>query len=183
MTTLTIHKADSAEIVRGPVTNIDDIIATLADINIAVERWPIRPLAANAEVNDVLTLYGNEVAKLNTAHGFQSVDAIRVLPGAPGGAEMRAKFLDEHTHDDDEIRFFVEGTGAFYIRHEGFVYQIICMPGDLIAVPRGTKHWFDMGPVPNFTVIRFFTQPNGWQASFTGDDIAKRLPLFDQDAA
>jgi 1,2-dihydroxy-3-keto-5-methylthiopentene dioxygenase len=47
-------------------------------------------------------------------------------------------------------------------------------------VPDQTKHWFDMGPEPHFTAIRFFNNPDGWVANFTGDDIAKRFPLFDE---
>jgi 1,2-dihydroxy-3-keto-5-methylthiopentene dioxygenase len=40
-----------------------------------------------------------------------------------------------------------------------------------------------MGPTPRFTVIRLFTTPNGWVATFTGDTIAARFPAFDNQAA
>jgi 1,2-dihydroxy-3-keto-5-methylthiopentene dioxygenase len=56
---------------------------------------------------------------------------------------------------------------------------VICEQGDLISVPDGTTHWFDMGPRPHFTAIRLFTNPEGWVANFTGSDIASRFPRFE----
>jgi 1,2-dihydroxy-3-keto-5-methylthiopentene dioxygenase len=53
---------------------------------------------------------------------------------------------------------------------------MLCTRGDLISVPAGMKHWFDMGPRPNFTAIRLFVNPDGWVARFTGSDIAERFP-------
>ncbi|HSO84145.1 MAG TPA: cupin, partial [Thiocapsa sp.] len=78
-----------------------------------------------------------------------------------------------------EVRFFVEGSGLFYLHTNGRVYAVICEQGDLISVPDSTTHWFDMGPRPHFTAIRFFTNPEGWVANFTGSDIASRFPRFE----
>ena len=91
---------------------------------------------------------------------------------------MRAKFLAEHIHEDDEVRFFVEGQGAFYLRVGGKVYRTVCAAGDLISVPKNTTHWFDAGDKPFFCAIRLFTTPDGWVAKFTGDEIAKSFPEF-----
>ena len=96
----------------------------------------------------------------------------------PNAAALLEKFLDEHTHSEDEVRFFVEGSGAFYLRMDGKVHQLVCTQGDLISVPARTKHWFDMGPDPYFCSIRLFTDPAGWVAEFTGDPIARKFPLF-----
>ena len=95
-------------------------------------------------------------------------------------AGAREKFLAEHTHADDEVRYFVDGRGAFYLRLDGNVHVVTCEAGDLLGVPAGTRHWFDMGTDPNFTALRFFREPEGWVGSFTGDDIATRFPTFDR---
>lgn len=55
---------------------------------------------------------------------------------------------------------------------------VVCGRGDFLNVPAGTPHWFDMGPSPRFTAIRFFTRPDGWVAIPTGDPIAQRLPAY-----
>jgi 1,2-dihydroxy-3-keto-5-methylthiopentene dioxygenase len=102
-----------------------------------------------------------------------------MTPDHPQREAARRKFLDEHTHAEDEVRFFVEGAGAFYLHLGARVFQVVCGAGDLLSVPAGTKHWFDMGPAPRFTVIRLFTDPAGWVAEPTGDAIASRLPRFE----
>jgi 1,2-dihydroxy-3-keto-5-methylthiopentene dioxygenase len=96
---------------------------------------------------------------------------------------MRQKFLSEHTHADFEVRFFVEGSGLFYLHVGDKVYTLLCEKGDLISVPANTTHWFDMGTKPYFKCIRFFTTPEGWVGNFTGSEIAKQFPDFDQYVA
>ena len=61
----------------------------------------------------------------------------------------------------------------------GKVYGIECHQGDLIRVPAGTPHWFDMGPAPHFRAIRLFTNPAGWVANYTGSTIAASFPRMD----
>ena len=100
-------------------------------------------------------------------------------PDNPKKAEFRQKFLAEHIHKDFEIRFFVDGRGLFYLHIQDQVFLILCEKGDLISVPANTTHWFDMGENPNFKCIRFFTTENGWEADFTGSEIAKQFPDFD----
>jgi len=104
---------------------------------------------------------------------------LRLAKGTPNTAPMRQKFLSEHAHTEDEVRFFVEGSGAFYLHLAGNVYQAICVRGDLISVPAGTPHWFDMGPDPEFTAIRWFNNQEGWVPNYSGTDIATRFPAYE----
>jgi 1,2-dihydroxy-3-keto-5-methylthiopentene dioxygenase len=97
-------------------------------------------------------------------------------PDHPEKAAMRTKFLSEHTHSEDEVRFFVEGSGLFSLHIGGSVYLVTCERGDLLSVPAGTRHWFDMGDSPRFAAIRLFLDPSGWVAKYTGDAIADRFP-------
>jgi 1,2-dihydroxy-3-keto-5-methylthiopentene dioxygenase len=73
------------------------------------------------------------------------------------------------------VRFFVAGQGLFSLHVGGRVYQVLCTRGDLIGVPAGATHWFDMGPNPPFVAVRLFNNPEGWVARFTGSDIADRF--------
>jgi 1,2-dihydroxy-3-keto-5-methylthiopentene dioxygenase len=95
---------------------------------------------------------------------------------------MRDKVLHEHTHADFEVRFFVEGRGLFNLRKNGKVYAMLCERGDLLSVPAGTTHWFDMGPQPQLKAIRLFAIAEGWVATFTGDKIADRFPRLEAPA-
>ena len=80
----------------------------------------------------------------------------------PQAAQLRDKYLVEHTHTEDEVRFFVEGSGTFYIHLDDIIYCLVCEKGDLVSVPANVPHWYDMGEKPNFTAIRLFNHPDGW---------------------
>jgi 1,2-dihydroxy-3-keto-5-methylthiopentene dioxygenase len=155
----------------------DEIARLLSEIGVRFERWSADvQLADDADQTAVLHAYRRSIDRLKDECGYQAEDVIRLKKGTPDTAPVRAKFLEEHAHAEDEVRFFVEGRGAFYLRSGGKVYQTVCVRGDLISVPAGTKHWFDMGPDPEFTAIRLFVNPEGWVANFTGDPIAQRFP-------
>jgi len=148
------------------------IAAELAGVNVRYARWATREIGSV----DILTAYAPEITRLKAEGGYRSVDTITVTPRHPDRANLRLKFLSEHTHDEDEVRFFVAGEGLFSLHADGRVYNVLCTQGDLISVPAGMRHWFDMGPSPSFTAIRLFRNTDGWIARFTGDTIADRFP-------
>ncbi len=179
-TRLTQWRDDAPAVVVRSTTDAEEIAALLAPIGVRFERWPAtQVLGPGATQAEILAAYAPEIERLNRAGGYQSADVIRLARGTPDTAPMRNKFLDEHTHAEDEVRFLVEGAGAFYLRAAGHVFQVICCAGDLLSVPAGLTHWFDMGPDPHFAAIRLFTSPAGWVAQFTGDGIARRFPLYE----
>jgi 1,2-dihydroxy-3-keto-5-methylthiopentene dioxygenase len=102
-----------------------------------------------------------------------------MAPDHPDRVALRHKFLDEHTHAEDEVRFFVAGRGAFYLHIGERIWAIVCERGDLIRVPARTLHWFDMGPAPSLVAIRVFTNPSGWVAEYTRDSIGSRYPRLE----
>ena len=126
-----------------------------------------------------MAAYKGDIDRLVSDRGFRTVDVVSIAPDNPNRAEMRKKFLDEHFHKEDEVRFFVDGSGLFTLHVEERVYELLCEAGDLVAVPDRMTHWFDMGPEPRFVAIRFFTEPDGWVGHFTGTDIAQRFPRYE----
>jgi len=158
-----------------------DFIATeLQKIGVTFERWQAnKPVAAGATPEEVMDAYREDIDRLVAERGFKSVDVVSITPDNPQREAMRAKFLDEHFHKEDEVRFFVDGSGLFTLHVDGKIYEIECVKDDLIAVPDSTLHWFDMGPEPSFVAIRFFTEPDGWVGHFTGEEIAKNFPRYE----
>lgn len=153
---------------------------TLAEAGILFRRWAAtRVLDERAEAETILVAYQPEIDRLVQEAGYQSVDVVSLYPDHPDRVALRQKFLTEHTHGEDEVRFFVEGAGLFCLHLNQRVYAVLCMKGDLISVPAGTLHWFDMGSRPRFTAIRLFNNAEGWIARFTGDPIAERFPRLD----
>lgn len=177
MSRLRIFSDARPDVVAAEHTDGADIAAALAPIGVRFERWATREdVIAGADPDSVLEAYRGEIDALMAEEGYQSCDVVSMAPDNPQKAIMRAKFLDEHTHGEDEVRFFVDGQGLFSLHADDEVYEILCERGDLIKVPAGTRHWFDMGPNPHFLAIRLFINPDGWVANFTGADIAARFP-------
>lgn len=168
-----VHTRDHAEISRH-----------LAGIGVRFEQWQAaEPIAPGDPSDKVLAAYASDIDRLKRENGYQAVDVISLNPDHPDKDAFRRKFLDEHTHSEDEVRFFVAGSGMFTLHVDGRVYEILCEAGDLIGVPDGTRHWFDMGPEPHFVAIRLFTNVEGWVANFTGTDIAQRFPRYEKGQA
>jgi 1,2-dihydroxy-3-keto-5-methylthiopentene dioxygenase len=162
------------------LTRFEDIRDALAAIGVEFERWEAsQQLDAQASQDEVIEAYRESTDRLMKKYGFQSVDVISLTASHPQKQAMREKFLSEHTHDDFETRFFVEGEGLFNIRKNGKVYATLCRRGDLLNLPANTTHWFDLGPEPQLKAIRLFTTPEGWVATFTGDKIADRFPKLE----
>ncbi|HWL85531.1 MAG TPA: acireductone dioxygenase [Polyangiaceae bacterium] len=180
MSHLRVYRDDTRPDLFEDYSSFDAIRGAAAEANIRFERWDAnRPLAEGATQADVLSAYAAPIEQLNRACGFVTADVIAVTPATPNHAQLRTKFLDEHTHSEDEARFFVDGAGLFCIHYERSLFAMECTKGDLIDVVAGTRHWFDMGPQPRFTAIRLFTDPKGWVAEFTGSDIAARFPRYE----
>ena len=186
MTTLVIHPDTDPGTTTLRTDDADEIVSQLGRRGVRYERWTASTeLPPDADQDAVLAAYAADVDRLR-AEGYGTVDVARLVPdhGDPEwptrAAGAREKFLAEHTHDDDEVRFFVEGKGAFYLRIDGEVLIVVCEAGDLLSVPAGTTHWFDMGTDPQFAAIRFFRIPEGWVGNFTGSDIASEFETFDE---
>ena len=160
------------------------IATELAKIGVTFERWQANaPIEPGATPEQVMDAYRTDIDRLVAERGFRSVDVVSIAPDHPDRAAIRSKYLDEHFHTEDEVRFFVAGSGLFTLHVGTSVYEIECVKDDLIAVPDGATHWFDMGEYPNFVAIRFFTEPDGWVGHFTGTDIATRFPRYQPAAA
>ncbi|MFK2904704.1 cupin domain-containing protein [Dyella ginsengisoli] len=160
------------------------IARELGAVGIRFEQWQAsQPIAPGASQEEVIAAYRSDIDRLMASEGYQAVDVISLKPDHPDRAALRQKFLDEHTHSEDEVRFFVAGAGQFTLHIGGKVYEVLCEQGDLIGVPDGTPHWFDMSESPYFVAIRLFTNKEGWVANFTGTDIAGRFPRMTPRAA
>ncbi|OLR92123.1 1,2-dihydroxy-3-keto-5-methylthiopentene dioxygenase [Actinokineospora bangkokensis] len=182
MTLLAVWPEDDPTTTLLRTTDHGEITAALTPLGVRFARWDVVDLPADPTSDQVLAAYADRVAEVTDREGYTFVDAVTMAPGADPGqaAAARAKFLSEHTHDDDEDRFFARGSGVFYLHLQGRVHAVLCEAGDLLSVPADTTHWFDMGTRPDYVSIRFFHDDDGWVASFREDSIAHHFPTFDQ---
>ena len=151
------------------VTGEAAVRETLGRVGIDYERWqPSHPVPAGAPAEAVLAAYAAEIDRLKAAGGYVTADVIDVSPQTPNLDAMLAKFRKEHWHDEDEVRFILRGRGVFHIHpQDAPVMAIEVGPGDLIRVPRGTHHWFDLCSERDIRAIRLFQDVSGWTPRYT----------------
>jgi 1,2-dihydroxy-3-keto-5-methylthiopentene dioxygenase len=152
------------------LTDRRDVTDYLAKLGIDYERWPLsQRAAANAPAEAVLAAYATEIEQLKARGGYVTADIIDVTSATPNLEAMLAKFSTEHWHDEDEVRFIIRGRGLFHIhpRDGQPVIAIEVEAGDLIRVPKGTWHWFDLCADRDIRAIRLFQDKSGWTPRYT----------------
>jgi len=157
------------------IDDADAIRAFLLPHGIQYERWPVEGrIDGDAGPEEILAAYETEVAALKERGGYITADVVNVSPALPNLQEMLDKFNKEHRHAEDEVRFIVRGSGIFYLNPENGdpVYSIEVNAGDLINVPAGARHWFDLCSDRRIVAIRLFREREGWTPLYTGDSIA-----------
>lgn len=157
------------------IDDADAIRAFLLPHGIHYDCWPVAGrIDGDASQEEILAAYEPEVTALKERGGYITADVVNVTPEVPNLQDMLDKFNKEHRHAEDEVRFIVKGRGIFYIHPENGdpVYSIEVEEGDLINVPAGTKHWFDLCGDRCIRAIRLFKEKAGWTPLYTGDEIA-----------
>lgn len=162
--------------IPGENTTLNDnetVTAFLAARGIDYERWtPDHPIDPDAPADTVLGAYAREIDALKASGGYVTADVIDVKPETPNLDVMLAKFNREHFHDEDEVRFIIEGRGLFHVHlPDQPVFAIEVEAGDLIRVPRGTPHWFDLCAERRIRAIRLFQDVSGWTPHYTGSGV------------
>ena len=133
-----------------------------------------------ASQEEILEVYSKDLKPFMDQGGYLTADVISINKLTENYEAIRTKFLAEHTHSEDEIRFFVDGQGLFWFHLENEpVFNLLCEKGDLISVPAGTKHWFDAGETNPFVkAIRIFIDMSGWVPHYTGSAIETKFSNF-----
>ena len=151
------------------ITGREAIAAYLNTHGIDYEQWtPAHPVAPDAPPEEILRAYAKEIDELKARGGYVTADVIDVSPETPGLEAMLRKFSSEHWHDEDEVRFIIAGHGLFHIHAKaGPVIAIEVEAGDLIRVPRGTWHWFNLCADRRIRAIRLFQDMAGWTPIYT----------------
>ena len=168
-------------ILRIPNENVlleehDKIRSYLSNFGIDYEHWePVPAISPDLPPEQILTIYEKQIDELKKRGGYITADIIDVNPNTPGLDVMLAKINVEHSHNEDEVRYIVSGRGLFHIHPDnGPIVTIEVEQGDLIRVPRGTLHWFDLCGDRHIRAIRLFQSSSGWTPFYTNSKIDQR---------
>lgn len=164
---------DEQRVIEGQ----DGVRSFLAAQGIEYERAvPDRVLAPDAPAAELLEAYKEKIDDLKARGGYVTADVIDVFPDTPNLDVMLNKFNSEHWHDEDEVRFIIEGRGLFHIHPaQAPVFSIEVEPGDLIRVPKGTHHWFDLCAERRIRAIRLFQDTAGWTPHYTRSGVDQKF--------
>lgn len=156
--------------VQKEIRDPKEIKKFMNERGIIFEQWEASmPLKDSDTQETILKAYEHELKPYMEKNGYINADVINVHKDTPNVEAVRKKFLSEHTHSEDEVRFFVDGEGQFFFhlgdRNE--VFKLLCEKGDFISVPKGVTHWFDLAPKYFVKAIRIFQTQEGWVANYT----------------
>lgn len=132
MTRLSIYPEGSASntIPSLPLlesSNSAVIKTELESRGIEFQHWPVKvELNKQASEAEILAIYTAVINRVQADGRYPTVDAIRMKPDHPQRERLRQKFLAEHIHAEDEVRFFVEGCGLFCLHINDEVLQVLC---------------------------------------------------------
>lgn len=157
------------------LTDSEQIKEFVQSYGLDYEVWDIqklhtpeaRALQTETEQERILAVFADEVEALKKRGGYLSADVVSLSPATPNLDELLAKFDKEHEHHEDEVRFVVDGRGVFTIHApDDRIFDVEVHPGDLLVVPNGTWHWFDLCEDKTITCIRIFESKEGWVAHY-----------------
>ncbi|HEV7375875.1 MAG TPA: cupin domain-containing protein [Pyrinomonadaceae bacterium] len=168
----TVHIPDEGQ----TIVETEEVAEYLSNLGITYERWQaLSPLPQSASAEVLLAAYAPEIERLKEQGGYVAADVINVSGQTAGLAEMLAKFKREHWHDEDEVRFIIDGRGLFHVRPQsGPVIGIEVTAGDLVCVPAGTWHWFNLCSDLEIKAIRLFQKTEGWTPYYTESNVDLR---------
>ncbi len=158
------------------LTEADEIQDFVGQYGLDYEKWNIdklhsdeaQGLEVDTEQERILAVFADEVDALKERGGYQTADVIALTPDTPNLDEILAKFDKEHHHTEDEVRFVVDGRGVFVIHaDDDTVFDVEVHPGDLLVVPDGTHHWFELCEDKQIQCIRVFSSKDGWVAHYS----------------
>ncbi|KAI3639289.1 hypothetical protein MIR68_002819 [Amoeboaphelidium protococcarum] len=106
-----------------------------------------------------------ELNQFCAKHNYKNRDEIYVSKEKMGQLyeEKCRVFYEEHIHEDDEIRFMLEGRGYFDVRDKNDDWiRIMVEAGDLLILPAGIYHRFTLDLDDFIHVIRVFKEEPKW---------------------
>jgi len=111
--------------------------------------------------------YRAPIEELKRRNGYIEEDVVALNSDTPNLEALCERFLVEHLHDEDEVRFVLEGEGVFDIRSQNDRYMRVTVEqGDLIVVPAKRYHRFMLTDKREIRCARLFKDKAGWVPHF-----------------
>ncbi|ATH82559.1 acireductone dioxygenase [Ectopseudomonas mendocina] len=178
MTKLSVHLHSSPNLPNKVLTHAEDIASTLAAVGIAYRQLELpAALRPGCEQAEFEAAYGLWLQRL-MEEGYPHHELFNLQRNHPQKLEMRARHLDEQMQPTASAWLFLGGFAQLSLHLDGYVYVLQGERGDLLELPAGTRHWFDLGEEPHLLALRL--SASGEAPQPTGDDIASCFARLDE---
>ncbi|MBH3341924.1 acireductone dioxygenase [Pseudomonas mendocina] len=175
MSSLAVHLHTSPELPNKVLNHADDIASTLAAAGIDYRQVELpAALRPGCEQAEFEAAYGLWLQALMGEEGHVQQELFNLQRNHPQKLELRARHLDEQVQASACTWLFLGGFAQLSVHLDGYVYVLQGERGDLMTLPAGTRHWFDIGEEPHVLVVRLSERDETPER--TGDDIARRFP-------
>ena len=160
------------------ITDMERVAAILAPLGVGVREIPVMAagaaaLLAQAQLDAdaqaaLLAALDDVFQRLQREKGYQERDLVVLYPGHPQLPELDARFRRIHTHEDEEVRYIVDGEGVFgFILEDGAQVELTVQAGDYIHIPADVEHWFRLNDAQRIKAVRYFSARGGWTPHYT----------------
>jgi 1,2-dihydroxy-3-keto-5-methylthiopentene dioxygenase len=107
--------------------------------------------------------YEKSLDGIKKRRNYNFEDTCVLGPDTPDIEKKKITFFEEHIHKDEEVRFFLEGSGYFDVRANNDKWiRMHCVPGDLLVLPAGIYHRFSLDEQGTTRVLRLFQGEPVW---------------------
>ena len=177
MSSLTVYHQSSPDVPNKLLTHAEDIAATLAEVGVGFERWPvgasIQPGQSHAEV---LAALGPQLGELMSERGYTGVEVLSQSRARTYQDEPLAEALEELCAAEAQGYLLAAGSGLVNLHIGEQVFAVLCEKDDLLSFSAGTRYWFDQGAFPHLMALEL---RKGAVAVCTGDAIASAFPRLE----
>lgn len=154
------------------ITDKEEARLFLKKYALYAEYW--QPQEDDPGIIDPLIKYKSQIEKLKKKFGYVSADCCTLNTTNPNLDRILEPFMKEHHHTDDEVRFTVDGEGIFGVNPlTDPTFEIYVEKGDLLVVPRMTRHWFKLTDKKMICCLRIFKENPKWEAVY---EMPPRVP-------
>ncbi len=162
-----------------PITVQETIAERLAPLGVILATLPVpdtetaQVLLAQAELaaadqEKLLQTLDAVFRRLQVEKGYQERDLVVLYPGHPQLQALNTRFHRIHTHDDEEVRYIVDGEGVFgFVLPDGQQVELTVAAGDYIHIPANVEHWFRLNALERIKAVRYFSARGGWTPHYT----------------
>jgi len=106
-----------------------------------------------------------KLAQVRKERDYKNHDVVNISKAGLGDAyDAKLKmFFEEHLHEDEEIRFILDGSGFFDVRDTNDKWiRIEVIKNDLIVLPAGIYHRFSLDDKAYIKAMRLFKDDPKW---------------------